>query len=110
MNVNTAGAVGANSGSVRLDQTSQGTIADQAGNGLTGTHNGDQSFSFDTTAPTVTWVVTHNLGTDAVVVGILRLADRVMVTPLTKVPDVNTVWLVNFGGWVANSHQVVVLG
>ena len=33
VNVNTTGAIGANNGTVRLDQTSSGTIADQAGNG-----------------------------------------------------------------------------
>ncbi len=54
VNVNATGAIGANNGSVRLDQTSSGTIADQAGNGLTGTHNGDQTYNYDTTAPTVT--------------------------------------------------------
>ena len=54
VNVSTAGAVGADNGSVRLDQTSVGTIQDQATNGLTATHNGDQTFSYDTTAPTLT--------------------------------------------------------
>jgi hypothetical protein len=53
VNVTTTGAVGANNGTVRLDQTSSTGINDQAGNGVSGTHNGDQSYSFDTTAPTV---------------------------------------------------------
>ena len=43
VNVTTTGAVGANSGSVRLDLfTSAGSIADQAGNALTALHNGDR--------------------------------------------------------------------
>jgi hypothetical protein len=51
--VSTSGAVGANNGSVRLDLTSVGTIQDTATNLLAGTHTGDQSYTYDTTAPTV---------------------------------------------------------
>jgi hypothetical protein len=54
VNVDTTGAVGANNGSVRLDLTSVGSIQDQATNALSATHLGDQSYVFDTTAPTVT--------------------------------------------------------
>jgi hypothetical protein len=49
--------VGANSGSVRLDLTSVGSIQDQVANALAGTRPGDQSYTFDTTAPTVSSIV-----------------------------------------------------
>jgi hypothetical protein len=57
VNVTTTSAVGANNGSVRLDLTSVGSIQDQVANALTGTRPGDQSYTFDTTAPTVSSIV-----------------------------------------------------
>jgi trimeric autotransporter adhesin len=74
--VNTSGATGTNSGSIRLDLSSVGTIQDAVGNALSATHTGDQSYAYDTTAPTapsisiagtsptkgtsLTWTVTFN--------------------------------------------------
>jgi DNA/RNA endonuclease G (NUC1)/fibronectin type 3 domain-containing protein len=40
-------------GTLQLDLSSSGTIADLLGNALVGTHNGDQSYSVDRTPPTV---------------------------------------------------------
>jgi hypothetical protein len=51
VSVGTSGAIGANNGSVRLDLTNVGSVQDAATNVLSGTHTGDQSFTFDTTAP-----------------------------------------------------------
>ena len=75
--VATHGAVGANSGSsVKLNLTSVGTIQDTATNRLAGTRNGDQSYTYDTTAPTVT-NVTSTLANGSYKAGqVVRLRHR----------------------------------
>jgi hypothetical protein len=51
--VSTVGSIGANDGAIRLDLTSTAAVLDAATNGLAATHIGDESYDFDTTAPTV---------------------------------------------------------
>ncbi len=52
--VSTTGTTGTNSGSIRLDLSSVGTIQDAATNLLAATRTGDQAYTYDTTAPVLT--------------------------------------------------------
>ena len=85
----TSGTTGQNSGSIRLDLTSAGSIQDAATNALAGTATG-QAYTYDTTAPsvssivradpnptsaaTVSWTVTFNEGVTGVGVADFALA------------------------------------
>ena len=54
VSVTTSGVTGANNGSIGLNLTSAGSIADAAGNALSTTTFTGQAYTYDTTAPTVT--------------------------------------------------------
>lgn len=61
--VSTTSTTGTNTGSIGLNLTNKGTIADVAGNALSATTPVvGQAYNFDTTAPTVTAVVLGNGG------------------------------------------------